>query len=155
MWEVITILILVGAALVFAEVFLPGGILGLFGAVALIAAIGVSFYANGPMVGSLTAAGVGFGAIIGFLFWLKFFPSSAVGRRLTLSVEQPPHAGGLTHEELIGKEGVAVSALRPSGVALIDGKRIDVSTGGSFLERDCPIIVDYVEGSRIVVRKKL
>jgi len=155
MWEVITVLILVGAALVFAEVFLPGGLLGLFGATSLVAAIGVSFYANGPMVGSMTAAGVGFGAIIGFLLWLKFFPSSVVGQRLMLKTEQQPRTGGVSYDDLIGSEGVTASALRPSGVALIDGKRIDVTTKGSFLDRDCPIVVDYVEGTRIVVRKKL
>jgi len=42
--------------------------------------------------------------------------------------------------------------LRPSGTAVINGKRIDVVTEGPFVERGSPIKVVEVEGARVVVR---
>ena len=56
-------------------------------------------------------------------------------------------------EELMGKRGVAKTNLRPSGIAAIDGKRIDVVSQGGFVEPNSPIEVIRVEGRRIVVRK--
>jgi len=54
--------------------------------------------------------------------------------------------------QLLGKMGVAVSMLRPSGEAKIDGRRYDVMTEGEMIEKDTPIEVRRVEGNRIVVR---
>jgi membrane-bound serine protease (ClpP class) len=41
--------------------------------------------------------------------------------------------------------------LRPSGTALIDGKRIDVVTEGIYLLQDSVIKVTAVKGPRVVV----
>ena len=38
------------------------------------------------------------------------------------------------NSSLLNKEGEAVTRLRPSGIALIDSKRVDVVTDGEFLE---------------------
>ena len=55
--------------------------------------------------------------------------------------------------ELIGKQGIALTALRPSGAALINGKRYDVLADGEFIAKDEPIVVCAVEGLRISVRR--
>lgn len=55
------------------------------------------------------------------------------------------------YSSLIGKEGVAISSLRPSGTADIDGKRLTVVTNGVYIERDTPIRVAEIDGTRIVV----
>jgi membrane-bound serine protease (ClpP class) len=55
------------------------------------------------------------------------------------------------YSSLVGKEGKALSKLRPSGIALIDGRRLDVVTDGEYIEKDSPIRVSDVEGTRIVV----
>ena len=36
-------------------------------------------------------------------------------------------------EDWVGKQGIAISPLRPAGVAEIEGKRLDVVTRGEFL----------------------
>ncbi len=56
-------------------------------------------------------------------------------------------------ESLVGKRGIAVSVLRPSGVGEFEGKRLDIVTEGVFLEKDTPIEIVQVEGSRIIVKK--
>jgi membrane-bound serine protease (ClpP class) len=54
--------------------------------------------------------------------------------------------------ELLNGIGTAVTQLRPSGVATINGQRVDVVTEGGLIERGTPVKVVAVEGSRIVVR---
>ncbi len=45
--------------------------------------------------------------------------------------------------------------MRPSGIAQIDNKRIDVVTSGSYIQKETKIIVISEEGSKIVVDKIL
>jgi membrane-bound serine protease (ClpP class) len=48
---------------------------------------------------------------------------------------------------------VAVTTLRPSGMARIEGVKYSVVTGGELIEKNQPVRVVKVEGSRIVVKK--
>src|SRR5699024_12037852 len=56
-------------------------------------------------------------------------------------------------EELIGREGKAVTPLRPSGTAVLADKRLDVVTEGNYVSAGQAVKVITVEGSRIVVRE--
>jgi len=53
----------------------------------------------------------------------------------------------------MGKTGQTINNLRPSGSALIDGRRVDVVSRGEFIEKDKPVIVITVDGNRVVVRE--
>ena len=55
--------------------------------------------------------------------------------------------------DLINKEGLAVTQLRPAGIALIDGNRVDVVTDGEFIDVNAPVKVVDIEGRRIIVKK--
>jgi membrane-bound serine protease (ClpP class) len=55
---------------------------------------------------------------------------------------------------LAGQSGQSLSPLRPAGVALIDGQRVDVVTNGGFIESETEVEVVAVEGSRVVVRSR-
>jgi len=52
---------------------------------------------------------------------------------------------------LVGREGTALTTLRPSGTALIDGGRYNVVTDGEYMEKESPLVVSAVEGTRIIV----
>lgn len=52
---------------------------------------------------------------------------------------------------LIGKTGTACTMLRPAGIIEIEGERINVVTGGDFIEPGAQVQVIKVEGNRIVV----
>jgi len=58
------------------------------------------------------------------------------------------------NDHLLGKTGKALTTLRPTGTALIDGKRVDVVTDGEYLPNNTDIKVIKVEGARICCRKK-
>ena len=50
---------------------------------------------------------------------------------------------------------MAETALRPTGKALIEGRRYDVVSDGDFIEQGTAVEVVEVAGTRIVVRKKV
>jgi membrane-bound ClpP family serine protease len=66
------------------------------------------------------------------------------------AVSQPPE-----WSQVEGRDGVAVTMLRPAGSAMIDGKKYDVVTRGDFLDKGTPITVVAVDSNRIVVKKKV
>ena len=147
---VITLLIL-GAILLFLETLLPGMIAGIIGFICLMAAVILGYRDFGYETGTLILAGVLAGLLIGTWCWLKFFPESRVAKKFIsqgsvgeLGVDKP---------ELLNGTGTALTQLRPSGVALINGQRVDVVTEGGLVERGAKLKVVAVEGSRIVVRE--
>lgn len=54
---------------------------------------------------------------------------------------------------LDGRRGVASSDLRPAGVAVIDGERVDVVTAGEYIRAGEPIVVVRDEGYRRIVQR--
>jgi membrane-bound serine protease (ClpP class) len=97
--------------------------------------------------GSLLAAGIALLAVA------RFLPRSRLGRVLILNdaVGAPASA---TPAALLGRAGVAETALRPTGKALVDGRRVDVVSEGGFIDEGTAVEVVEVAGARVVVRKK-
>lgn len=149
----IIVLVLVGFLLIAAEMFLPGLVLGILGAILLIAAIIISFTQYGIEAGTIVSAIILVATTVGFFVWMAVFPRTAIGKKLTLSrsLEDPACDVGL----LVGLDGVAVTPLRPAGTALIDGHKVDVVAESSYIERNDPILVIAAKGSRVMVRKKV
>jgi membrane-bound serine protease (ClpP class) len=54
---------------------------------------------------------------------------------------------------LQGATGMAISMLRPGGVAEIEGQRVDVVSEGGYIEAGEPIEVIADEGYRRIVRR--
>ena len=89
--------------------------------------------------------------VIGVFCWLKFFPESRIAG-LFISRRTVGELG-VTKPELLHRTGVAITQLRPSGTAFINGKRVDVVTEGGLIEQGASIKVVAVEGLRVVVRE--
>lgn len=152
--QVYIITVVVGLFLIAAEIFLPGGVIGAMGGVSLAVAMVLGFFAFGPQGGFVSALLL---IILGGAFIMaviKFFPRTRMGRNLTLDADgksfksAPPDL-----MKLEGQDGVALTVLRPSGMARIDGQRVDVVADGSFIETGRPVHVVRVEGSRVLVRE--
>ncbi len=54
--------------------------------------------------------------------------------------------------DLIGHTGISHTALRPSGTAMLEGRRVDVLAEGEFIAQGQPIKVSRVEGASVFVR---
>lgn len=57
--------------------------------------------------------------------------------------------------ELLGKEAITSTPLRPAGAIMLDGERIDVVSEGGYIDARKTVIIIKVEGPRIVVREVL
>lgn len=148
--ELVIALLVVGALLILAETILPGMVAGILGAFCLMAGVVAGYVNFGPRVGSYVLFGVLVALVVGTMIWLKYFPDTRFARVFisentvgNLDVEKPL---------LLHKTGTALSHLRPSGMALIDGQRVDVVTEGAMIERGAPVKVVALEGLRVVVR---
>jgi len=148
--EIIIALLVLGALLMFLETVLPGFIAGSIGFLCLIAAVILAYRDLEPPGGNIVLAIVIGGLMVGTWAWLRFFPESRMARMFVsqgsvgdLGVEKP---------ELRHGTGIALTQLRPSGVANINGQRVDVVTEGGLIERGTAVKVIAVEGARIVVR---
>lgn len=154
--QIYVILVIAGLFLVGAEIFVPGGILGVMGAICLIAAIIIGFPALSPMFGPMggLVSAVSIIVLVGIVMvlWIKIFPRTSLGKRMTVSAdlhESKATEDGL--EELLNKTGETLSELRPSGFALIDGRRTDVVTQGGMISKGETVKVIEIEGNRVVV----
>ncbi|HSE90728.1 MAG TPA: NfeD family protein [Candidatus Binatia bacterium] len=159
-------LLLVGSGLVLLvlEVFvIPGfGLAGVLGIAALLAGLSLSFVgagatwefilkATGRVVFSLLLA------LVASLALLRFLPRLPFGKRLILETGLPAGQGYASSAESdsswLGKSGIALSPLRPAGIAEIENQRVDVVSDGEFIDSGAPIVVTRVDGNRIVVRR--
>ena len=143
-------LVLAGAALILLETLLPGMIAGIVGFGCLIGGVVAAYVNLGLRTGNLVLVSVVVGMIVATLCWMKFLPESRFARGFIL--RRTVGDIGTERPELLNQSGTALTTLRPSGTAIINGKRVDVVTEGSLIERGAPVKVVAVEGLRVVVR---
>lgn len=148
-------LFLLGLGLLTGEMFVPGfGILGIGGITAIVASI--IFAAPEPQQGMLSLGIAFISCVIIVPVLLMYFEKAGLFNRLVLNEAETTESGYVSsfeNNDLIGKTGRTVTPLRPSGIALVDDKRIDVVTNGEYLPIDTEIKIIKVEGARIVVAK--
>ncbi len=156
------ILLGLGLLAVAVEVFLlPGfGIAGVLGALLIGAAVVLAMLGSFPTTGDVVQAMLVLGASIFITFaiaytWLRHLPNSRrfsglIHKETALAAEG--YVSALPRAELVGKLGIATTDLRPSGVATIDGERIDVVADGEFIKSGARVEVVRAEGYRHVVR---
>jgi membrane-bound serine protease (ClpP class) len=151
------ILIGLGVILVVAELFVPSGfVLVVIGACCALVGVGLMFV-HGSMENALMAllslcvGGPILGSIV-FYLW----PYSPMGRKLIKAAEDDVTianmSGNAGLENLRGKTGRAVSSLRPSGIAVFDGRRIDVITEGLMVEPGQWVKCVEVRANKVIVR---
>lgn len=149
------LLFVIGFALLIAELFIPGGIVGIIGGALVIISLlfaGANFV---HMAYSILIAM--FIALIGMVIIMKFFGKKLhVFNKLVLkdaTTTEEGYVSNVNRIELIGKTGIAITPLRPAGVISVDNERIDAVSEGSYIDAKKKIEVVKVEGSRIVVRE--
>ncbi len=162
------LLVVVGIALIAAEVFLiPGfGVAGVAGGVCLVAGLYLSltrvpipqyawdFDRLEDAGQTLFTAAVTFAALT-LVSW-KILPKTPFARWLVLSNAQLATAGYVVQTEAqttaaMGLRGVSASMLRPAGRGRFGLRRYNVVTRGEFIEKGRPIEIIEAEGNRYVV----
>jgi len=151
--EVFAVLLITGLVLVGAEIFVPGGVLGAIGGLSLLGACAAGFKAF-PGYGGYVATAIVVLTGLAVALWIRLFPRTRIGRKMTLSGDlQSAKATEDGLNALAGKNGEALSDLRPAGFAMFDGQRVDVVTQGGMIRKGEPVRVVQVEGNRVVVSR--
>ena len=157
------LLFILGAVLLVVEVFTPGfGVAGISGILCIMASLVLAmqnfiFPSNAYQWNTLTGnfltltASMGF-AVLGFAVLVRFLPNTPMFSKLILKEEVAAVAAPAA-AVLVGRTGLAVTDLRPSGKAEVDGIEIDVVAEGEFVERSGRIEVVRVDGPSVVVRR--
>ena len=153
------ICLIIGFVLLLVEMFTPGiGAAGVSGVIALIAVAVMQFGWGNARVASYIVAITLLVIILGIVWIIRSLQRGKLSKSfLVLNAqsdgESVPEIKN-AKQELIGKSGVTVTPLRPSGIAEFDGKRVDVMTAGAFIERGKAVVVVKAEGMHILVREE-
>ncbi len=160
-WEEVLLLGL-GAIALAVEIFVvPGfGVAGVLGALAIVASMVLAMMGARPSTGdvaqSLAVLGASLFITLAVIYaWLRHLPNS--GRFSGLLLKGAVHksqgfVSAPTRGDLVGRDGVAVTDLRPSGTARVGEERIDVVTEGEYVPQGSRVRVVQSDGYRHVVR---
>ena len=153
----ILVCLIVGLVLLVLEAFMPGfGVAGISGVVLHIVAVAFTWVNHGPV------AALGMTIIVLSIIAIAIsvsLRSAANGKlsrsKIVLNETESNEAGYRSSEDMqvfLGKEGVATTVLRPTGMAEFDDVKLNVVSDGEFIQSGTKVQIIRVEGSRIVVR---
>jgi len=167
-WEIA--LFIAGVVLILLELFvIPGfGVAGILGIICLVCGLAFSMVANDYFNFSISEPGMLFNsfllviasmvtATILMVIFGKSILKSKAFKRLVLQDEQRSDEGYTSsrrNTELVSREGVAKTVLRPSGKVEIDGKWYDAVALDGFIDIGEDIYVEKHENYNLFVRKK-
>lgn len=150
------IITLIAAALLlfFFEIFVPGGILGTAGLLALIWAS----YETGALYGAMAGIGVFMaGMLVGLIMLIvemKVLSKTRFGKKLFLrrqitATSAPPPGS----QDLVGQIGEVLTALTPGGQILLEGRKYEAASRDGHLSKGERVRVVGREAFRLVVEK--
>lgn len=168
-WEVL--LFVIGVLLLLAEIFvIPGfGVAGVTGIILVFIGLALSMVGNSGLNFELSGLGVLtesllivfssliVAAVVMFAFFGRFL-KSGVFRKLSLETSENAQEGYHTtifHEpaNLIGKIGIAMTDLRPSGKIEIDDTWYDAQSEASYITKGTKVKVLDVKNNYLIVRE--
>lgn len=153
----ILICFVVGLCLIVLEAFMPGfGLPGIAGVILHVIAVALTWINHGPV------AALGMTIILLSIIAIAIsvsLRSAANGKlsksKIVLSDTESNEAGYRSSEDMqvfLGKEGVATTVLRPTGMAEFDDVKLNVVSEGEYIQAGTRVQIVRVEGSRILVR---
>ena len=156
-WIVFAIfLYFVSAILIVAEVFVPsGGLISICALACLIGGLMIFFHS------STTAGWVGIVVAIIMIpsVWIityRIFPKTRFGKSVTLTPSEREQGDAVPDtaelKELLGKEGVVITPLRPVGMCDFSGHRVECVAESGYVDKDNKVKVIHVEGTQLTVR---
>ncbi len=147
-------LFIAGFILVGIEMIIPGiSVPGVAGVICLIVAIFLvsDSFVEGAVIALVILAllGIMFAIILGLLSKAK------LKSPIILKDEQKKEQGFISTNDLkylLGKQGVAITDLRPTGTADFDGVEFDVISEGKYILKDTKLVIYKVQGSKLIVK---
>ena len=145
----IILLCIVGLALVFAEMLIPGfGVFGILGSVCLLGTAFLVAKVYGITAFLITVVLL----VIAFALMIVLAKKSGFYNKVVLRDKQEAQDfDESTLQGLLGAAGVTQTTLRPFGVADFQGKMVDVCSNGDFIDRGKRVRVTQIQGKTVTV----
>ena len=153
-----------GITLILVEAFfIPGfGVFGVLGGIGALAGVYMSMLGGLPVSGDFARAGTVLSSALALVlvsswFTVKRLPANRRLTNLGIFLGEETSAGtgyisAVRRKDLLRREGVALTDLRPAGTARFGEERVDVVSESEWIEEGSRIRVVASEGYRHVVR---
>jgi membrane-bound ClpP family serine protease len=148
------ILFIAGFVLIAIEMIIPGfSVPGITGIICLL--IGIFLVSDSIQEGAiitiivLTLLGIMLALILGIL------SKGKLKSPIILKHEQNKENGYISSSDLKylqGKQGIALTDLRPTGSGDFDGITLDVISEGNYINKGTKLVIYKVEGSKLIVK---
>jgi len=147
-------LIILGIILISFEIIVPGGILGVLGAISIIAACVLALQDYGAAAAIAVFLGSLLFLIIILAIELKYLPKTSLGKKMFLRKSVESHSTQAQGEDsLIGKNGQVTTTLTPSGRIEVDGKEYEAFSEDGLIKKGEAVTVVGRDNFRILVKK--
>lgn len=143
----------IGLLLIFLEFYLPGMILGVAGALFLIASVVMmAMQAESPLEVLFFFFAVVAALAFVVSFAIRRIRGTGKNGTMYLETDQEGFVASRYDATVIGKRGVVVTDLKPAGHALIEGKNYQVVSQSGYVTEGTPIVVIGGQGATLVVK---
>lgn len=147
------ILLVIGCVLILLEFFLPGAILGICG--------GILIFIGGVMIASegspldfliyLVLTVVGLITLVKFALWV--IPRTSKNESIYLKSDQAGYKASSFDTSAIGKQGTALTELKPGGYILIEGHKHQAVSLSGYIPRDGEVEVVSGQEESLLVKQ--
>ncbi|ACB74947.1 NfeD family protein [Opitutus terrae] len=150
----VILLLALGVVLLVLEVFVPGGVLGVLGGLAMLGGCALAFYRYGLQGGAIaTAAAIG---CLGIAVYVEFglLPKTRAGKKLFLqqsvdAASQPPPAA----VGAIGRQVETLTTLAPSGYVALDGRRCEARSQSGLIPKGAMVRIVGMDNFSLIVSR--
>lgn len=151
----VILLQLAGVVAIIAEFVIPSlGLISVAAGALIVLSIYMVFTQVSPQAGYFLMAADLVLIPAALFVGVKVLEKSPVTLKRQLKKEEGATSQQKDLDHFMGMEGLALTDLRPSGVALLGDERMDVVTRGEYVEKGTPIEVVSVTANTVVVRAK-
>ena len=147
-------LIVASIVLVFFEVILPGGILGAIAALCVLLATWITASQYGIGVAALTFLSASIAIALLVFIEFKLLARTSFGRDFFLKAKVTGHSNEAPGcADIVGKEGIALTRLNPSGRVKIDGQSFQAQSLDGYIEAGNSIRVSSQDNFKLIIQK--
>jgi len=149
-WVGILILIIIGiVALILDFLVIPGSLVSILGGCFMLAGIIITYVLYGAATGHIVL----FATIILTFVAIVLMLRSKTWKRLILNTKIESKMNEIDSSKIVvGKHGVSISRLAPTGTAQFEDEYVEVTSLLGFIDPQSPIEITHIEGNKIIVK---
>ena len=150
---IIILLVLIGVVLIILEIFfLPGiTVAGFSSLIFFGGGIYYAFVNLGTTAGYVTIVASVVACVVGIIWFMRSKSLDRISLKTDIDSVIPTQVNDSIK---VGDEGIALSRLNPMGTVLIGTVQVEGKTREDFIDEGSSVIVERVERTSVIVRKK-